>query len=306
MDLGLTTNYGDSTQPIALGANDAYTINTDWNELMPGRVYHWRARFVDANGTTTYGPDQTFRTAPGTWVAKNGALITMREYGKNADNVSVSLDAGRYRFTNPNAAISAGPGCTAVNAHEVTCDAAGVTRLKVDTGYRDDVITVAPNVTIATLLNGGGANDTITGGSGADVIDGGIGADVMVGGAGDDAVSYETRTAAEPVNVSIDGARNDGGAVDVYGARKDDVRSDVERVYGGGGADTLVGSDAANILKGGAGADTLQGRGGADRVGADDDGVDALIDCGAGSDKGTLDATPADPAPTGCESVTRV
>ena len=304
IDLGLTTNYGDTTQAIPLGANDAYTINTDWTELVPGRVYHWRARFVDANGNTTYGPDQTFRTAPGSTVTRSGAGLYVRAAGASTDDLRVAFEGGRYRFTNPASPLAPGDGCTAVNANEVTCDGAGVTRLRVDTGHRNDVITVAPSVTIATILNAGEGNDRITGGAGADVIDGGVGADMIIGGAGSDTATYESRTAAQPVEVSLDNQRNDGGAADVSGALKDDVR--VERVSGGLGADTLVGNDSANILTGGGGADTLEARGGADRVGADDDEVDASIDCGAGSDRATVDATPADPAATACESVTRV
>jgi Ca2+-binding RTX toxin-like protein len=123
----------------------------------------------------------------------------------------------------------------------------------------------------ADLLNGGDGNDTLAGGTendtmngdgGDDSLDGGTGADEMNGGDGADTVSYATRTAAQPVNVSLDGQANDGQSGEL-----DNVSgTDVEIVLGGLGADTLAGNGSANTLNGGAGADSISGNGGADSL----------------------------------------
>jgi hemolysin type calcium-binding protein len=306
VDLGTTTSYGQSSNPIPLASYDSYTINATWDTLTPGTTYHWRARFVDANGTTTYGPDQQFTTPAGSVVERDGERIELRGYGRVSDDVRVSFVNGKYKFTNPLGALVPRAGCVAVTANEVTCDPTGVTQLKLNTSFGDDLITVDPGVTTTTLLLGGGGNDRITGGSGIDKITGGDGADVMNGGAGVDVAKYSTRTETEPVTVTIDDVRNDGGAVDVSGTLKDDVRGDIERVIGGRGADSITGSAGDNILRGGGGADKLIGLGGNDQLLAADNAVDVTIDCGTGTaDSATVDLTPVDPTAAGCETVTK-
>jgi Ca2+-binding RTX toxin-like protein len=86
----------------------------------------------------------------------------------------------------------------------------------------------------------------------------------MYGGGGVDTVHYGDR--ALPVRVSLDDQRNDGedSARDGVAEEADDVRSDVENVTGGWGADVLTGSAAANGLNDGTGNDTMNGLGGDD------------------------------------------
>ena len=63
LDLGTTTSYGRS-EPLAIGdTNDALAISNDWTGLNPNTTYHWRLRFVDGQGRTIVGADQTFTTA---------------------------------------------------------------------------------------------------------------------------------------------------------------------------------------------------------------------------------------------------
>src|SRR4051794_6024375 len=110
------------------------------------------------------------------------------------------------------------------------------------------------------VLKGGSAADNISGnGDGAgtdgdDVIDGRGGADVMSGGGGTDTVSYASRSTA--VNVSLDGAANDGGS-----GEGDQVGSDVESISGSQGPDTLTGNDVVNVLDGNGGIDIIDGLG---------------------------------------------
>jgi Ca2+-binding RTX toxin-like protein len=140
-------------------------------------------------------------------------------------------------------------------------------------------------------LNSGGADDHLSGDGGNDTMDGGTGADQMFGGLGTDTVTYASRTALQPVNVTIgtipSTLRNDGQQNE-----QDDVQADVENVTGGAGNDLLVGVNAIpgglapvsgnNALVGGAGRDELYGLGANDTL---DGGLDAdLHDGGAGTD----------------------
>ena len=116
----------------------------------------------------------------------------------------------------------------------------------ISTGDGNDRIDLSHQL---VLLNG-----TIVAGDGADVILPGRGADSISGGAGFDLVTYEHRTAAQPVTVTIDDVANDGGS-----GEGDNVRTDVEYLAGGGGNDELTGSTGDNHFWGMAGTDTLVG-----------------------------------------------
>ena len=116
-------------------------------------------------------------------------------------------------------------------------------------------------------VNPGDGNDSLDGGAGDDNLYGGGGSDVFTGGAGLDTANYSFRTAG--VVVRVDALANDGEP-----GEGDQVRTDIETIYGGAGADLLIGGAAANLLVGLAGDDTLQGMGGNDTLdgglGADD------------------------------------
>ena len=124
--------------------------------------------------------------------------------------------------------------------------------------------------------------NVLTGGGGDDLLDGGLGPDVYIGGGGNDVVSYEGRD--DPIDASIDGAANDGSALDSYpeGSLTDEILGDVEDLIGGNAKDHLKGDDNANVLLGGPGDDTIQGHGGGDSLGGDE-GNDTL-EGGTGGD----------------------
>lgn len=145
----------------------------------------------------------------------------------------------------------------------------------------------------ADTLNAGEGNDAILGGDGPDTLngdggvdrlDGGLGDDQLRGGDGNDLADYLTRTAA--VTASLGDAIPDGVA-----GESDVIASDVERIRGGGGNDTLSGDAGANTLYGDAGDDHLSG-GGANDVLYGDGGADTLdgntgndtLRAGAGND----------------------
>lgn len=156
---------------------------------------------------------------------------------------------------------------------------------------------------LANTLRGLGGNDRLTGLLGNDTLDGGTGddtfvessvssgADVYIGGTGLDSVDYRARTAG--LRIDLDGAADDGAS-----GEGDNVRADVEYVYGGSGNDTLGGNAYSNRLFGGNGNDVLTGGGGADVLdgGAGNDvlyGRDGVRDTllgGTGTDKAQRDA----------------
>ncbi len=195
-------------------------------------------------------------------------------------------------------------------------------------------------------------NDTLEGGDGDDTLVYGAGADGVSGGGGTDTAFFsriETQVfAAEPteepttkwlpVSLSLDDQPNDGAA-----GEGDNLHSDVENIdttatsygsvvrrtarvrgtrldysgeYSSQAADTIVGSDAANVIETGRGNDSIDGKGGADVVdaGAGDDQVNAIdkvtdiIRCGLGADNVGADLPGTNAARadvlTDCENVT--
>jgi hypothetical protein len=149
-------------------------------------------------------------------------------------------------------------------------------------------------------ISGAGGNDAICGGDGNDSLNGGAGADVLSGQVGLDTATYATRTTA--VRVDLDNVADDGDSSDGPATARDNVKSDVENLIGGSGADKLTGSAANNRLTGGLGADSLSGLGGNDNLFANDGIADTKVDCDGGTtDTAHVDSN--DPATVGCETV---
>ena len=112
-------------------------------------------------------------------------------------------------------------------------------------------------------LSGGAGDDLLRGGAGNDEFDPGEGADSIHGGAGRyDKVWYHLAGAG--VRVELDDLANDGPP-----GERDNVRSDVEVVFGSPGDDTLIGTTRRNVLEGADGNDRIFGRGGNDRLSGD-------------------------------------
>ncbi len=126
------------------------------------------------------------------------------------------------------------------------------------------------------LIGDGGANGLI-GNGGDDRLIGGPGPDALLGLGGADTVSYEDRSAAEPVAATVGAPSGNGGAGDGAG---DNLANGVEHLTGGAGADSLTGDAAPNALFGGAGADQLDGRGEADPLDGGDDADTAVYSTG--------------------------
>jgi len=215
-------------------------------------------------------------------VSTGSGTLTYTAANNEANQTVVSLAGGTYTVSDSGATITAGAGCSSVNATQATCAGAGVSSISVSAGNLSNLVWItAP--TKATVFGGDG-NDTLIGGAGNDILvgcggddnisggggadslfdglfcagggndtlDGGPGPDAMFGGPGTDTATYASRTA--PVFVSLDGVANDGEATE-----GDNVADDVENVTGGSGDDNITGSSAANIILGGAGNDVLLG-----------------------------------------------
>jgi len=191
----------------------------------------------------------------------------------------------------------AGPGCVAsLAAPGVLCPSASVTKVVVEAGDQNDIVTTTvalpheinggPGSDQLTggpardsvlgdegddAVNGGGdgdsliggdGNDTLHGGDGDDTLNGRAGADVIYGDAGsNDTVDYGEGQHNAGVTVTIGALADDG-----LPGEGDDVKGDVEAVYGSEGPDVIVGTDDNELLMGEGGNDQLYGKGGNDKV----------------------------------------
>ncbi|WP_246252798.1 beta strand repeat-containing protein [Allomesorhizobium camelthorni] len=129
-------------------------------------------------------------------------------------------------------------------------------------GVNEDTIRNIENI------SGGSAGDTLTGDAsvnvllgngGADFLTGGLGNDVLDGGAGLDSADFREKTGA--IVVALNGAAN--VRVSVGGVLEDTLRN-VENIFSGSGADTLIGDGQANLFRGGLGQDVIDGGAGSD------------------------------------------
>jgi Ca2+-binding RTX toxin-like protein len=172
-----------------------------------------------------------------------------------------------------------------VTVNGVSTSRGTIPKLYIDARRGDDVILVAPDVTIPMTIYGGAGNDSIACGSGADKVFAGDGDDTVNSGGGRDTIY------ADAGNDSIRG----GGSSDLLdgGADNDMVRGDAgndnlaggdgfDRLRGSAGDDTLVGGASKDFVGGEAGNDLLRGEGGGDIL-SGGDGDDQLFG-GAGND----------------------
>ena len=154
-------------------------------------------------GAIASGPDRRRRGAAAHGPRRGSPLADPRDDGVavylSADEVSLNTltvtRRDRIEFRDPPAYQGSDvgtcrPGETTDDANvfviQAFCPAAGVTRVKVDLGNREDTATVTPTVP-SEVLGGDGA-DTLTTGDQPDTVDGGLGNDRMAAGGGNDIV----------------------------------------------------------------------------------------------------------------------
>ncbi len=110
------------------------------------------------------------------------------------------------------------------------------------------------------IFFGGTGNDRMLGGAGNDLMTGDSGADEFDGGKGNDSADY-SNSKSDLVITMDDDVANDGAANE-----HDNLRSNMENVFGGSGNDRIVGNASANLLSGSAGNDSLRGSDGIDKL----------------------------------------
>jgi hypothetical protein len=200
--------------------------------------------------------------------------------------------------------IAPGPGCTALEATAVRCDAraasqpsAGLAGVAVRLGDRADRVR-GSLAGVGLELRGGPGDDELRGGPAGDFLAGGPGRDHIDAGPGDDVLAEDDEGAHAGRDL-IDGgpgrdrveyrARRTPVAVDLArgrGADGDRLRR-IEDASGGRAGDVLRGDRGANELRGNGGADRLYGRRGRDVLDVGDGPGRARRDvarCGPGFD----------------------
>jgi hypothetical protein len=158
-------------------------------------------------------------------------------------------------------------------------------------------------------LTGGGGVDTFSGGPGDDTLeDEGDGeADVFAGGAGKDTISYAGRPTGISLTVGTGLFENDrlDSVESVIGTEARDVLvgdAGSNSLYGDLGDDRIDAGGGADLLDGDAGRDWLRGGPGDDALLLGEDGAADSIRCGSGRD--TVHETDAsDLVPADCERV---
>jgi Ca2+-binding RTX toxin-like protein len=236
----------------------------------------------------------TLSGGPGADTLDGGPGVDLATYMRRSTSVAVTLDS------------TANDGAAGEGDNVQTENVAGSMAADVLSG------SAGPNLLQGRagndVLNGYAGDDMIDGSGGNDRMTGGAGADLLNGNSGVDTADYSAR--ARSVIVTLSRGRNDGGA-----GERDNVRAEV--VIGGTAADQITGDVAANTLIGGPGDDTLDGGLGADALRGLDgndillarDGIDDIsLECDGGTTAGSADnavVDTTDPAPAGCESVSR-
>lgn len=207
-------------------------------------------------------------------VSSDGATVTIAAPGRERNAITVfARTGGGVHVRDARSPLTAGAGCTQVAPDRATCPSAQTTDVAADLGPLNDSIAIGSTAPVRGALHGGSGNDTLRGGPRGDL---------LAGGTGRDTVSYATRSA--DVTVTLSGGADDG----VAGEGDDAV--EMERAVGGGGFDTLVGTEGGDVLYGGRGDDRLDGLGGVDTLfgGRGHD----LLQGGAGDDVFAAERTP--------------
>lgn len=224
--------------------------------------------------TLTAGPANA---ATGVFVSGGDVIVNAGAGVANA--ITIGLSGNSVIVQDTRATLTAGTGCTLQLNGSVACPvslvsatvvvnagdlADNITKtgnvrgdLRGQTG--DDIINGGPSPG-SNILNGGAGRDTLTGGPTFDMLVGGPGPDVLSGGGGTtDLVNYQESGAG--VVVDIDNTADDGVA-----GEGDNVRTDVEFIYGSEFGDTITGGAASDILSGFGGNDVLVGGAGNDTI----------------------------------------
>ncbi len=213
--------------------------------------------------TLTSGPGgAVFNGGDGDDTITGGSGPDTLDYSQRSDAITVFLSSGTAEGDAARGADTLEGSIETViggDGDDTLFDGAGAETLRGGPG--DDVLSLPSGGD--DRAEGGEGNDTFFDGTGNDKYFGDAGDDVVNlisssgiddinGGAGADTASYATLVPA--LNLSADGARNDGPA---GGAQLDNILPDTEIIEGGKGADTLTATAATLELWGTGGNDTF-------------------------------------------------
>jgi Ca2+-binding RTX toxin-like protein len=215
------------------------------------------------------------RLLSATALLHNG-LLTVRGDATGANTINVA-------FSSDQSAVDVSIHSVAANGNATNYSHAfsGVHSVAVLGGVQADTINVGQSgltFNLATYVNGGSGNDSITTGAENDIIDGGPGADTINAGDGNNIVrgqgGYDYITTGSGNDSINAGPGNDT----VYAGAGDDVivgSSGNDYLDGGDGNDTIYAGKGDDSLLGDAGNDVLWGNGGHDYINGGD-GNDTL------------------------------
>jgi Ca2+-binding RTX toxin-like protein len=211
----------------------------------------------------------------------------------NANNLRVVREGAKIAVTDA-VPVTAGAGCASVSSTKVLCEQSfggrQVMRVTAQLGDLNDRVSVEGRF-VGTILAGAG-NDFMLAGQkdccGKSTFN-------YHGGPDFDTVSYERAVTA--VTVTKDDVNNDGLIGSFGTTSQDNIRDDVEAVFGSAFADKLTGDEKFDSFFGLGGADTIDPGAGSDRVFADagddiiqvKDGTDDIVNGGSGTDTATVD-----------------
>ena len=223
-------------------------------------------------------------------VVHQGSVLRYDSDEQDVDDLTLSLDdQGRLLVVNdPQEVRDDADVCSQISTTTVRCVITAITGVTLVLNDADDKARVPNDLPWRATLQGGPGDDTLTSRNGGDELSGGPGNDRLIddadsaggddelsGAAGDDILQLARGDddviggpgddtailSSGPDNVTLDDQPDDGRP----GERKN-IRSTIEIVDGGGGADRLVGNDAPNTLRGGGADDRLDGAGGRDTL----------------------------------------
>ncbi len=230
---------------------------------------------VNRAPTVTVPPPQSVmeNTAPGFVITNLYAMDP--DMGDMTFAFNLVDDAGgRFQIVNGNQLAT---GATPIDYEAVPGGTLNVTVTATDihgATSAPQVLTIGVMDQPLEMFMGTPGPDVLTGGAGNDDFFPGFGADTIDGGGGYDRVWYGDTY--DPMTIYLDGRPGVGGTAD------GDVLSNIERVEGGGGNDSIVGNDQANFIHGNPGDDTLVGAGGNDTF--EGSYGNDVIDGGSGTD----------------------
>ena len=203
----------------------------------------------------------------GTVGVSNGRVVFVAT-DQAPNNLRLSRRLGKIRIGDLSSPITAGPGCTAIGPHLVSCNAANIRAAVVKMGPGADRLIIRTALRLGVVeVQGGPGPDRVRsegprihafGGPGADLIVGGPRADRHQGGADDDRL------------------RSHGGPDTIRGMGGDDLLvggAGADRMLGGAGDDNLYGRAGDDLMRGSIGEDIVVDLHGTDRLygGADPD-----------------------------------